>query len=266
MAPTAYIPAPKAMPMPAVVQMPAEVVSPRMALPRTKMTPAPKKLMPATTDPATREASKLPPQAAASVKPYLDTSIIRAAPRATTVWVRMPASFSRTVRSVPTAAPHRQASTIRRRNTSCCVIEYPFSNDGPSVQHGPGQFLSPVDQLQGEKGRVPVQQVQKDPVPRPHGQLPQLFPGHPFQNALVALLHLSGKAPGGEQVHIFTGPHVGHKGDDAPVPVVGEGEAGLFQHLPADAVLGAFPLQELASHADPLVPVFVLLLFDPVEH
>ena len=123
-----------------------------------------------------------------------------------------------------------------------------------------------VHQLEGEKGRAPVQQLQKDPVPRPHGQTVQLLLGQPFQNALVAFPDLPLKPGGGEQVHILTGPDVRHKGDDAPVLIIGEGQAGLLFDLPQDAVLRAFPVLELAAHADPFITVFVLLLFDPVEH
>ena len=54
-----YWPAPMAMPMPEVPQMPAEVVRPVMLRLRTKMMPAPRKLMPETMLAATREASTL---------------------------------------------------------------------------------------------------------------------------------------------------------------------------------------------------------------
>ena len=67
-------------------------------------------------------------------------------------------------------------------------------------------------------------------------------------------------------MHILAGPHIGHKGDDAPVFVIGKGQAGFLFGLPQDTFFGAFPLLELAADADPLVLVLILLLFDPMEH
>ena len=56
--PTAYIPAPTAMPTAEVTQMPAAVVSPLMDSPLTKIMPAPRKEMPVMILAAIREASK----------------------------------------------------------------------------------------------------------------------------------------------------------------------------------------------------------------
>ena len=67
-------------------------------------------------------------------------------------------------------------------------------------------------------------------------------------------------------MHIFRFPPVGHKGDDAPVAVSGDGEPRLLVDLPQGALLGAFAVQELAADADPLVAVAVVFLFHPVEH
>ena len=98
------------------------------------------------------------------------------------------------------------------------------------------------------------------------GQLQQVALGDPLQISLVALLQGSGKAVGGEQVHILRGPPVGDKGDDPPVSVVGEGKPGLLPGLPEQTVLRALPVLELAPDPDPLVLVQIVLLLDPVEH
>ena len=114
-----YIPAPMAMPMPAVVQMPAAVVRPVTQRLRSKIMPAPRKPMPATTLDATRETSALKNsvRGETSKKPYLETSIIRAAPMQTMRWVRMPASFRRLVRSMPMHRPQQEARISRTAQT-----------------------------------------------------------------------------------------------------------------------------------------------------
>ncbi len=66
---------------------------------------------------------------------------------------------------------------------------------------------------------------------------------------------------GGEEVHVFRDPPVGDEGHQAPVAVVGEGEAGLLPHLPEQAVLGALLVLELSANADPFVVVEVVFLF-----
>ena len=96
--------------------------------------------------------------------------------------------------------------------------------------------------------------------------LGQLLPGEPFQHALVALFQGAGITVGSEQVHIFGGPTVGHKGDDAAVAVIGEGQAGLLINLPQNAVLGTFPVLEFSADADPLIFIEIVFFFDPVEH
>ena len=82
--PVTYSPAPTAMPTPTVAHRPAAVVTPLTVRPWVKMTPTPKKPMAVTTPAATREASReIPPRPMTSKKPYLDTTIISAADRAT---------------------------------------------------------------------------------------------------------------------------------------------------------------------------------------
>ena len=111
--------------------MPAAVVRPVMLRLRTKMMPAPRKPMPATTLDATRETSALKNSARVetSKKPYLETSIIRAAPMQTMRWVRIPASLRRLVRSMPMAKPQTEASSSRTTQTIwnsnediCCTV------------------------------------------------------------------------------------------------------------------------------------------------
>ena len=60
------------------------MVTPLTVRPWVKMTPTPKKPMAVTTPAATREGSReIPPGPMTSKKPYLDTTIISAADRAT---------------------------------------------------------------------------------------------------------------------------------------------------------------------------------------
>src|SRR5699024_2624913 len=136
-----------------------------------------------------------------------------------------------------------------------------------AVQHRLHQGVPLIAQLQGEEGLVlPGDQVQEDGVPLPVGDLQQAVPGNPLQHPLVALLQLPGEAVSGEQVHILGGQAVGDKGDDPPVAVVRQGEAGLLAGLPEEAVLRALLVLELPADADPLVLIQVVFLLDPVEH
>ena len=53
-----------------------------------------------------------------SAKPYFDTIMVNAAAQQTMIWVRMPASFSRLLRSYPMAAPQTQAISTRMKNSA----------------------------------------------------------------------------------------------------------------------------------------------------
>ena len=133
------------------------------------------------------------------------------------------------------------------------------------VQNGLHQLvILVIAQLQGEEGHVPGQQVQEDGVPLPVGQLQQAGAGDPLQHALAALPDLPRPAVGGEQVHILRHPTLGDKGDDAPVLIPGQVQAGLLPDLPQEAVLRALVRLELAAHADPLVLVYVVLNYEVV--
>ena len=116
--------------MPAVAHSPAAVVRPRTALPCLKITPAPRKLMPLTTWAAIRAGSAprmplymAPAGSVRSAKPYLDTIISRAEAQHTMIWVRMPASLYRLLRSAPMQAPHTQAAAMRRKKSTFCHRE-----------------------------------------------------------------------------------------------------------------------------------------------
>ena len=116
--PMTYIPEPMARPTPAVAHIPAAVVRPFTRLLRTKITPAPRNPTPLTTCAAIREASASYP----SKKPYLETTIIRAAPSATMAWVRIPADLFRFLRSFPIKRPRKAAINIRSRYSICVQI------------------------------------------------------------------------------------------------------------------------------------------------
>ena len=117
------------MPIPAVAQIPDAVLSPFMVLPALKITPAPKKLTPLMTCAAMRAGSavstplyKLPSALTRSEKPYFESIISRHAVQATIAWVRMPASLSLRVRSMPISIPHTPASTMRSPKMSSVVM------------------------------------------------------------------------------------------------------------------------------------------------
>ena len=78
--------------------------------------PAPMKPMPLTTWAAIRPGSKRVPSWSARKpsKPYCETIIINALPRATRKWVRKPASLTRYSRSRPITVPQRPATQSRR--------------------------------------------------------------------------------------------------------------------------------------------------------
>ena len=129
-APTTYIPAPIASPIPAVAQIPAAVVRPRIEEPFRKMIPAPRNETPLTTCAAIRAGSvplisliDLPSSELISAKPYFEMIIIRLAAQHTMIWVRMPASLKRLLLSKPMIAPHTQPITNLRTNSRYCKAE-----------------------------------------------------------------------------------------------------------------------------------------------
>ena len=84
--------------------------------------------MPLTTWAATRAGSaprvpekELPSAIVRSAKPYFDTIMNSAAPQQTMIWVRMPASLKRLLRSKPMAEPKRHASSSRRHRSITCA-------------------------------------------------------------------------------------------------------------------------------------------------
>ena len=107
---------------------------------------------------------------------------------------------------------------------------------------------------------------EKDLVPLPDGQVADLVLVHPLQISFVAGDGLTGPAGGGEEVHVLGFGAGVHKGDDAPVPVVRQGKAGLLPGFPEDALLRALPVLKLAAYTNPLVVVHIVFLLDPVEH
>ncbi len=73
--------------------------------------------MPDTICAATRDGSSVTCSPSTSKNPYLDTSMISADAKPTSVWVRSPALFCRISRSSPTAAD----STSARPSSASCV-------------------------------------------------------------------------------------------------------------------------------------------------
>src|SRR5512146_1181858 len=83
-------------------------------MPSRMIAPAPRKPTPVTIWAATRVGSTFAPK---SWNPYAPTIVKRHEPSATSRWVRMPASRSRSSRSIPTAPP-RPAATESRSTAS----------------------------------------------------------------------------------------------------------------------------------------------------
>src|SRR5690606_3817064 len=109
------IPAPHAMPIAAVIHTEAAVVRPLTASFLTKMTPAPRKPIPATICAAMREGSRVTSGPRIAWKPYAETRVNMAEPRPTSVWVRNPALFNRRERSTPIAT---ESTKARARSSS----------------------------------------------------------------------------------------------------------------------------------------------------
>src|SRR6185437_8760860 len=106
------------MPIAATIHSEAAVVSPRTVRPFRMIAPAPRKPMPLTTCAAIRDGSRRtrtfgPPEPRTSWKPKAETIVNSAAPIATSMWVRSPASCSRHSRSIPIAAPSAAATASR---------------------------------------------------------------------------------------------------------------------------------------------------------
>lgn len=102
-------PAPTAMPSAAVAQMDVAVVRPETVRLSLKITPAPRKPMPVMMLDAIR--SGVPPAPSRS-----DRIVKTAEPRQMSAIVRSPAALLLYVRSAPTAAPTRTATTKRARS------------------------------------------------------------------------------------------------------------------------------------------------------
>ena len=51
-----------------------------------------------------------------------------------------------------------------------------------------------------------------------------------------------------------------------PEAVAGQSQTGLLPHLPEQALVGALLILKLSTHSNPLVLVYIVLLFHPVEH
>src|SRR5436853_610800 len=90
------------MPIAETAQRFAAVVRPRTEMPSRMIAPAPRKPIPVTICAATRVGSTFEPK---SWKPYAPAIVKRHEPIATSMCVRMPASRSRSSRSMPIAAP-----------------------------------------------------------------------------------------------------------------------------------------------------------------
>src|SRR5439155_19815232 len=82
----------------------------RTEIPSRMIAPAPRKPIPVTICAATRVGSTLEPK---SSNPYAPTIVNRQEPSETSRCVRMPASRSRSSRSIPTAAPSAAATASR---------------------------------------------------------------------------------------------------------------------------------------------------------
>ena len=98
------------MPTPAVSQIVAAVVSPRTASRRTKINPPPMNPIPDTICAATRDGSRITRWERTSVKPYFETSMIRADATPTSACVRSPALRWRISRSRPISEERTNAS------------------------------------------------------------------------------------------------------------------------------------------------------------
>ena len=111
-----------------------------------------------------------------------------------------------------------------------------------------------------------INKMQEDLVTFPHGEFQQALLLNPFKIALVAFYLVAGPVGTDEDVHMFVGIDVMHKGDDAAVAPLRDGEARLFPHLAQHTVFGALPFFELAAHAEPLVVVEIVFLLGAMQH
>ena len=135
------------------------------------------------------------------------------------------------------------------------------------VQIGRDQMTVPViDKFQGKEVLPFIHQPEKNLVPLPEIQFPDIIDIHPFQHTLIAVCRLSGKAVGGKQMHIFCHTIPGNKSHNGPEPIVGQRIACLFPDLPEQAFLRAFIRLKMSTDTDPFVFVYIIFLNDTVQH
>lgn len=139
-----------------------------------------------------------------------------------------------------------------------------FYND--AIQHSLLKVIAFVSEFQGEERDTLIEELQEDFVAFPQCEVEEAFFIDPLEVAFVAHDLLAGPVGAHEEVHVFGGPAVGDKGDDAAVAPLGDGEAGFLAHFAQHAVLGAFVGLELPSHSEPFVVVEVVLFFGAVKH
>ena len=134
------------------------------------------------------------------------------------------------------------------------------------IQNGLFQGVVFVGELEGEKRPVLVDESKEDLVAFPHGESEEVLFLYPFEVALVAFDLVARPVSADEDVHVLIVVDVVHKGDDAAVAPLRDGETCLLPHLAQHAVLGAFAFLELAAYAEPFVVVEVVLFLGAVQH
>ena len=125
---------------------------------------------------------------------------------------------------------------------------------------------SVVNELEREKGGFFGQKAEEYLIPFPDVEPGNVLFRDPFKDALVAFYGLSLKSVRREQVHVFRHAVSGHESDDPPEPIGRQRVSGLLADLAHEALLRALVLLEVASHTDPFVLVYVVLLHHPVQH
>jgi len=124
-----------------------------------------------------------------------------------------------------------------------------------------------IDQFEGEEGLLRIHdKTQEDAVALPQGKVEEFVFVDPGQFALVAKNLFTAPFGGGEEVHIFAGPDIAHKGDYSSVAPLLHLETSLLAHFAQHAFVGAFIGFAFAAYAYPLVVAGIVLFLYPMEH
>ena len=122
-----------------------------------------------------------------------------------------------------------------------------------------------VNQFEREERLFFAQQAQKNLIALPNRQFRQPVRIHPFQSALIAVAKRPFKSVSGKQVHIFA-VAAGDKRHNAPIRPACQRQPRFLSHFAKHTFFRTFARLKLAAHAQPLVMVHIVFLFDPVEH